>query len=155
LRDALTRAIVQQRGVDAMRRRSIDLLAPADTRDAAWAPLQGLVGTLSGTVKDHPELRWREGIATRLDWADDRLWLLIEPRTVFDGITDDNRADAADFGRERAARRYNRQLNNLIAFWADHLAENGSELRALDAGAGVDAVFRLSSNTGFSRRARA
>ncbi len=34
---------------------------------------------------------WREGIGIRLDWADDRLWILIEPRTVFDGITDENR----------------------------------------------------------------
>jgi NAD-dependent SIR2 family protein deacetylase len=155
LRDALTRAIVQQRGLHLTRRRNSDLLAPADTQDAAWASLQRLVGTLSGTVKGHPELRWREGIGTRLDWADDRLWLLIEPRTVFDGITGSNKAAAADFARERAARRYNRQLNDLIAFWADHLAHHGSELRALGAGDGVDAVFRLSPNTGFSRRARA
>ena len=66
------------------------------------------MGTLSGTVKGHPELRWREGIGTRLDWADDRLWLLIEPRTLFDGITDNNKVAAADFVRERTVKRYNR-----------------------------------------------
>ena len=65
------------------------------------------MGTLSGTVKGHPELRWREGIGTRLDWADDRLWLLIEPRTLFDGITDNNKVAAADFVRERTVKRYN------------------------------------------------
>ncbi len=155
LRDALTRAIVRQRGLDVIRRRSTDLLAPADPRDAAWAPLQRLVGTLSGAVKGHPELRWREGIGTRLDWADDRLWLLIDPCTVFDGITDNNKAAAADFARERTVRRYNPQLNDLIAFWATLPADDDVDLRALGIGDGVDATFRLSSDTGFSRRARA
>jgi len=155
LRDALTRATVRQRGLDGIRRRSTDLLAPTDPQDASWAPLMRLVGALSGTVTGHPELRWREGIGTRLDWADDRLWLLVEPRAVFDGITDDNNAAAADFARERTVKRYNRQLNDLIDFWAALLAGDGGDLRALGVGDGVDAAFRLSSDTGFSRRARA
>jgi NAD-dependent SIR2 family protein deacetylase len=155
LRDALTRAIVRQRSVDVIRRRSIDLLAPADPKAASWAPLLRLVGTLSGAVTGHPELRWREGVATRLDWADNRLWLLVEPRVVFDGITDSNKAAAADFARERTIRRYNRQLNDLICFWAVLLAGDSSDLRALGVGDGVDAAFRLSSDTGFSRRASA
>jgi len=155
LRDALTRAIARQRGLDVIRRRTTDLLAPLDPHDAWWAPLRKLVGPLSGTVTDHPELRWREGIGTRMDWADDRLWLLVEPRAVFDGINDHNRGAAADFARERVVKRYNRPLNELIGFWAALLAGDGGELRALAVGDGVDAVFRLSSDTGFSRRARA
>ncbi len=90
-----------------------------------------------------------------MDWADDHLWLLIDPCTVFDGITDNNKAAAADFARERTVRRYNPQLNDLIAFWATFLADDDGELRALGIGDGVDATFRLSSDTGFSRRARA
>ena len=31
------------------------------------------------------------------DWADDRLWLLFEPRTVFLGATEENKAAATDF----------------------------------------------------------
>jgi NAD-dependent SIR2 family protein deacetylase len=155
LRGALTSAIVRQRGLNAIRRRSTDLLAPTDPRDAVWTPLQRLVGAISGTVKNQPELRWREGIGTRLDWADDRLWLLVEPRTVFDGVTDNNKAAAADFSRERTVRRYNRQLNDLIDFWTALLAGNGGDLRALGISDGVDAVFRLSPTTGFSRRATA
>ncbi len=154
LRDALSRAIVRERGLDVIRRRSTDLFAPVDPQEKTWAPLQRLVGPLSGTVKDHRELRWREGIGTRLDWADDRLWLLIEPRTVFTGLTDMNKAAAADFARERTVKRYNRQLNDLLSFWANILAGDGSELRALGIGDGVDAVFRLSSKTCFSMRAR-
>jgi hypothetical protein len=154
LRDALTLAIVRHRGVDAIRRRTSDLLAPADPQSACWTPLKRLVGALSGTLKTHPALRWREGLGTRLAWADDRLWLLLEPRTVFDGITPNNKAAAADFARERTVKRYNRQLNDLIAFWSGLLAGDGDDLRAFGLGDGVDAVFRLSPDTGFSRRFR-
>jgi hypothetical protein len=128
------------------------LLSPAKPDDEAWEPLRRLVGSLSGTVKDFPELQWREGIGTRLDWADDRLWLLVDPRTIFIGITDYNKAAAADFARERAVKRYNRQLNDLIAFWASLLAGDGGDLRALSIGDGVDAVFNLAPSTAFSRR---
>jgi hypothetical protein len=59
---------------------------------------------------------------------------------------------AADFARERTVKRYNRQLNDLLGFWALHLAGD-SELRAFGIGDGIDAVFRLSPDTAFSRRA--
>jgi len=117
-----------------------------------WQRLRDLVGVLNGTVPDHPELKWSEGVSTRLGWASDRLWLLIEPCTVFGDIADGDRAAAADFARERNVARYNRTLNELIGFWAQYLAREGEEMRALDVGHGVDAVYRLSSITGFSRR---
>jgi hypothetical protein len=139
--------------MDVVRRRTTDLLAPTSPEDGRWAPLRRLVGALSGTVSGHPELKWREGIAVRLDWADDRVWLLVEPRTVFDGITDDNRPAATDLARERTVKRYNRQLNDLIGFWTVLLSGDATDLRALGVGDGVDATFRLSSDTAFSRRA--
>ena len=155
LRDALTQAIKRERHLNVIHRHTTDLLAPLDPNDEVWIPLKRLAGPLSGNVKGHPELEWREGIGIRLDWADDRMWLLFEPRTVFEGISDSNKTAAADFARERTIKRYNRQLNALIAFWADLLAGNGGDLRALGIGDGVDATFRLSSDTGFSRRAGA
>jgi hypothetical protein len=155
LRDALARALARDRGLRHTRRRNTDLLAPVEVNDHGWAPLRSLVGQLSGTVAGDPELAWYEGVGTRLDWADDRLWLLVEPRTVFDGISDANKAAATDFARERTARRYNRQLNDLVAFWARLLYGDGGELRALGVGSGVDAVFRLSPDTAFSRRIQA
>ncbi len=127
-------------------------LAPANPRDAVWKPLQQLVGTLDGTIGGHPDLQWREGIIARLDWTHDRLWLLIEPRTVFEGRTDENMAAAANFSRERTVMRYNRELNQIIEFWTRHLAGDENEIRALNVGDGVDAVFRLSSFNGYSRR---
>jgi hypothetical protein len=106
-------------------------------------------------VKGIANLRWYEGVGIRLEWADDRLWLLIEPRTIFDGITGENKAAAADFARERTVKRYNRQLNELVAFWAKLIAGDGGDLRAFSTGDGVDAVFRLGADTAFSRRAGA
>lgn len=152
LREALTCAITRELGLEATRRRTTDLLAPLAPQDQIWNPLRRIAGDLNGTVRDHSELRWREGIGIRLDWADDRLWLLFEPRIVFDGITEDNRAASTDFARERSVKRYNRQLNDLIAFWATLLARDGREIHALGTGNGVDAVFRLSTDTCYSRR---
>ena len=149
LSDALVRALSRNCGLNVARRRS---LAPANPEDPIWEPLRQLVGTLTGVVHRHPNLQWWEAIGVRLDWADDRLWLLVEPRTVFDGVTDANKMAAADFARERTIRRYNRNLNDLIDFWARHFTQDGNQLRALNAGDGVDAVFRLGAGTAFSWR---
>lgn len=110
-------------------------------------------GPLRGNVPGIPDLRWCEGIAIRLEWADDRLWVVFEPRVVFDGKTEENAAAAADFGRERTVKRYNRQLNDLFGFWAGLLAGDGQPIAALGIASGVDASFRISSETAFSRRA--
>ena len=59
---------------------------------------------------------------------------------------------ATDFARERTVRRYNAQLNALIRYWADRLSRNGEELRALNIRSGIDAVFRLGTETAYSRR---
>ena len=155
LREGLATAIERNLQLDARRQRRADLFIPRDLTDHIWSPLKQIAGTLAGTVSGHSELSWHEGIGVRLDWANDRLWLLFEPRTVFDGITTENRSAAADFARERTVRRYNKQLNNLTEFWAKHLAPNDNELRALAIGDGIDAVFRLSEVTGYSRRAGA
>jgi NAD-dependent SIR2 family protein deacetylase len=155
LREALTWAISRERRLDIIRHHTTDLLAPVDLSDEAWVPLKRLAGTLSGTLDRHPELTWREGIATRLDWADDRLWLLFEPRCVFEGMDQNNRAAATDFARERSIKRYNRPLNDLLEFWAGLLAGDGGDLRTLGVGDGVDATFRLSSKTAFSWRSGA
>jgi len=152
LREALIRAITRNLDLDSARKRGSNLLAPSDPDDAVWKPLRKIVGAINGEISDHPEIRWREGVSTRLDWADDRLWFLFDPCTVFDGITDENRRIASDFGRERTVKRYNQQLNDLIAFWADLLSAREEEMKAFGIGDGIDAVFRLSLKSAFSRR---
>ena len=155
LREALTKAIERELSLKATRRRREDLLVPRDPADHVWRPLEKLVGTLAGNVSSHPDLDWYEGIGIRLDWADDRLWLLFEPKAVFDGINALNKSAAADFARDRTVKRYNGQLNSLLEFWSTHLAQGDSDLRAYAIGDGIDAVFRVSSITGFSRRSGA
>ncbi len=154
LRDALSRAIARSRALDLRRRRNSDLFAPLDAQNAVWARLRALVGSVSGSVTGFSDLRWREGISTRLDWANDRLWLLVEPRLVFEGLTEANVAAAADFAREKTVKRYNRELNDLVEFWTSLLAGDGDELRALGVSDGVDATFVLLRGNAFSRRLR-
>lgn len=156
LRHALTRALSRRLNLRSVRRRATDLLAPSSLDDPQWQPLRQMVGELEGVVRGHPQLLWREGIATRLDWADGRLWLLVDPRIVFEGVTPENKVVAADFARERVVFRYNRETNDLLEFWARLLGGmKNEEIRALGIVDGVDAAFRLSPETAFSRRAYA
>lgn len=151
LREAISRGIARNRQLNLIRHRNSDLLFPIDASDAVWKPLGSIVGTLKGTLGE-TDLSWYEGIGVRLDWADERLWLLIEPRTIFEGIGKDNKAMAASFARERTVKRYNRQLNDLIGFWTRLLAADGESISALGVTDGVDAKFTLSATNGFSRR---
>ena len=152
LREAVSVALARGFGMTITRRGSGDFLAPEAPDHGSWQDLRKLVGTAAGAVPGDPSLHWREGVAVRLDWADERLWLLLEPRTVFDGITELNRARATDFARERTVRRYNAPLNTLIGYWSARLANGGTELVSFGIGNGVDAVFRFGTETAYSRR---
>ncbi len=149
LRSALIRALAGGKALDVVHQRSQDLVAPADATNPAWQKLAEIAGRVEGTIRDHPEIRWREGAALRLEWADERLWLLVDPRVVFDGVTDENKAIAAEFARERTAQRYNQKVDKLVAFWTKRLA--AEDLRAFGIGNGIDAVFTLDRDTAFSR----
>lgn len=153
LRDALARALEHDRGLKVIRRSVSHLLAPADPTDSLWEPLKKLAGgRLKGTVPGHSEITWREGIGLRLEWASGQLWLVFEPKAVYEGVTEATKAIAADFSRERTVQRYNSVLHDLIAFWADRLADGQRPVRALGIGDGVDAAFTLGSATAFSHR---
>ena len=151
LHDAVRAALIRGGGLAAVpdNRRA---LVPAQPRDPCWNPLRKMVKTLGGELGPDGELRWHEGISTRLEWSGDRLWLVFNPRTVFEGVTDDNKAVAADFSRERTVRRYNRQLNGLLDFWSGYLGEAQEDLRAFGIGDGVDAAYRIGTTTAFSWR---
>lgn len=153
LKDALTAALVRERELVAIRHKSTSILAPENPQSSAWTPLCETVGgPISGVVKGHAELEWREGIEISLGWANEQLWLLVEPRLVFFGIDEGNKARAADFAREKTATRYNSRLNSILSFWVEKLAGQGNGIRALGDGHDVDAEFQLSSTTAFSWR---
>ena len=152
LREALSSALVRHIGMEVTRRHSTDLLTPTDPTASTWARLRTMVGEISGKVPGKPGVTWCEGVSLRLDWANDRLWLLFEPRTVFSGSEERDRFVEADFAKKRAIGRYNSNLNELLDFWASCLAQSEREIRALGIDNGIDATFRISPNTGFSRR---
>lgn len=152
LHDALRAALIRGGGLAAVPDNRWDLV-PARPREACWDPLRSLVKTLGGELGVDGEIRWHEGVSTRLEWSGDGLWLVFNPRTVFEGVTDENKAIAADFARERSVRRYNTELNELLDFWSGYLGEEQGSLRALGIGEGVDATFRIGGTTAFSRRA--
>lgn len=149
LRDALVEALCAAKTLRAIRRRSADQLVPRDPTESDWDGLRAITRQIAGTVSKHSEIRWQEGVSVRLDWADDRLWLLLDPKIVFDGVTDQTKAVTADFARERTVKRYNRDLDRLIDFWAKRLA--GDALPALGIGDGIDARFSIGKQTAYSR----
>lgn len=155
LTDAITAALAREREFDVYRRRSTSLLAPKTVGTAPFSKLQRLVGELSGSVKSHPHLCWREGIGVRLEWANGQLWLIVEPTTVFESFGAADRGIVADFSRERVVRRYNKDLNEIIGFWVRYIVGNGDSIKAMGVSDGVEASFKFSSVTAYSRRVMA
>src|SRR3546814_6924543 len=92
IRSALIRALAGGRGLDVVHQRSQDLVAPANPRDPAWQKLAEIAGRVKVTIRDHPEIRLREGAALRIEWGDERPWLLVDPPEVFEGVTHEQNA---------------------------------------------------------------
>lgn len=155
LRDALALALIRDRPLQLRRRRDEDLIIPTRPADRLFAPVDALVPHMTGTVPG-TRLPWAEGVAVRLEFFDNKLWLLVEPRPITER-TDDRDAGrtGSAWARERTARRYNRHWNDLVAAWAGVLVGDGEHLRAYGVGDGVDAAFRLSATTAYSRRGHA
>lgn len=154
LRQALSHALAGAYNLAMLKKYGTILLYPNDTKESRWSHLKMILGSLAGAVPKHPELTWHEGIGITLGWADEKLWLLFEPRIIMHGITDKNRAAATDFSRERTVARYNQKLNSIIDFWAKLLSSDNKDLYALNISTGVDAIFQLSPVTAFSCRWR-
>jgi NAD-dependent SIR2 family protein deacetylase len=140
-------------------------------REEELKQLKAAYGALTGTV---PNLghRFSEGIHLKLEKVQDRWWCGFEPFTFVD-IPFEPRAKSgsegndelgypmarvpdpsADWRRERWARKYNGNWAQIISAWADLLTSSEDNLISavgLQGNAGIDAVFKLSSVTGWSR----
>lgn len=141
--------------------------------------LRDAYGTsLFGTV---PKLGFpfQEGVHLKLEQVDGKWWCGFEPYTFVQlprqdtpqtegaedlvaqeaaaemGMQAERRSDpAGDWRRERWAPRYNRNWASIIGAWAQLLTETGGTIRSafgLEDGTGIDAVFKVSPVTGFSR----
>ena len=132
-----------------------------DLQRAYRDPLTGLVPRI-----DCP---FAEAIRLRIEFRNRRWWFVYEPYTWVDlprlGETDQPAIDqiptspqsapkdiAADWRRERWARRYNAHWNEIIAAWAKLIAPRPeTDLCAHSfEGEGVNAVFRVSGTTAWS-----
>lgn len=153
LRRALVTAVARNLAMDVRSRGTSDILAPQAPGDGAWQDLRDLLdGQISGTLPKNRDIAWREGVGLRLDWASDQLWLLLEPRIVFDGASEETKAITSDFARERTVRRYNPVLDKLIQYWSTRIA--GEDLRTFAIGDGLDAVFDIDRKSAFSWAAK-
>ncbi|MDP1693731.1 MAG: hypothetical protein Q8L49_17580 [Burkholderiaceae bacterium] len=130
----------------------------AKLQNAYASPLNGKVPGTTGT--------YSEGLAVRLELADDRWWLVFEPTTFIDILAaqgDDDKArvqaewDTADeWRRERWAQRYNRAWSNILDAWVELLTRaRGSRHSpySLTVADGIDATFELGIKSGRTRPA--
>ncbi len=131
-------------------------------------------GALTGKVPDLGFL-FQEGVFLKLEQVEGRWWCAFDPYTFIDipktepaaGV---NQADAigetdlvlerrggdpaGDWRRERWARKYNMQWAGIVNAWAQLLTrapDGEAKTFNLEANAGVDAAFRISPVTAWSR----
>lgn len=154
LRRALCTALARQYGLQIVPRRGRDLLFPRNKFDLKWDPLKSIVGQLSGPLSKGSSAQWHEGVAVSLEWANDALWLTLDPTPIVDGASAEVAAVAAECVGSKTVRRYNKVLNELLVFWSSLLSES-REIAAFGVEGGPDAVFRLARTNAFSRRAGA
>lgn len=130
----------------------------AKLQNAYASPLNGKVPGTTGT--------YSEGLAVRLELADDRWWMAFEPMTFIDipaAQDDDDKArvqaewDTADeWRRERWAQKYNRAWSNILDAWVELLTRargNRHSAYSLAVADGIDATFELGIKSGRTRPA--
>jgi hypothetical protein len=158
LAEALANALARERPLLVRRRRQQWVLVtdPKQQGHDDLTPVRTITKSLVGKLPTGSG-HWAEAVALRLDWRLDRLWLLIEPIIWLTRSEGPRPTKDMEFVRERRARRYNQQSDELLAAWIRVLVGNESLRRASAFGGvdGVDAVFVISQTTAFSRRTAA
>jgi hypothetical protein len=156
LYDALYRAIKRQRPLKVERRGGHYIVVVDEDRtdDKLFDSLRKSVTVLTGTVPD-TSLKWAEAAWVTFEYWLGQLWLLFEPTIWVERTTDDEmHRKSREFIRARVAGRFNPKWNEMLQAWSEIITdgEQESEIRAFGIADGVDAVFKLSSITGFSKR---
>ena len=170
--DALVVGLARQRGLGpVLRRYRPHQLRILRAEDAAFARLRRACGgELRGSIYNRAaglELPWAEAIDVQLERRHGQWWLLLDPRiwtrreplpregalpptpVELDAIHEQRRK----FTQERTARRYNRQMGEIMEAWLDVLTGGQRvEIRtfALQTGEGVDAIAVLDGSAGIS-----
>jgi NAD-dependent SIR2 family protein deacetylase len=156
LYDAVYLAIKRERPFKLERIRRHHMIAvDEDQADhVLFNPLRNAVTDLAGTIPN-TSLKWAEAVRIGIEYWLGQLWLLIEP-TIWVERTDDDELHfkSREFIRARLAGRFNPKWNELLQAWSQIITDGQEEceLRTFGIGDGVDAVFTISSLTGFSKR---
>jgi SIR2-like domain len=155
LRVALVEAIARVRPVKSVKRSGHLLLPDFDRASVEEIDsLRRCAGELKGAIPG-TSVDWAEALRLRLDYRLERLWLVVEPTIYFgDSEEKEQRYKAASFVREKLAVRYNRQWNSMLDAWIAFLLGDEQEVcfNTFDISDGLDASFRLTRVTAFSRR---
>lgn len=153
---AITLAIGRERPVSVHRKGSkrFVVVDPVAQNDPDYRLLKKAARYLSGQVPS-TNVKWAHAVHIRLDYKSNRLWLLMNPTLWFDSPDDAPLPDRAkEFRREKLARLYNSQFNDLIDGWAFLLCGGRSpvKIQTFGIGDGVDASFTLGHVTAYSHR---
>lgn len=127
---------------------------PEAKRDPSYRLLKKAVRVLGGKVPSS-EIMWSHAVRIRLEYREDRLWLLFVPTIWFERPNDEELPTSArEFRREKLARLYNSELNDLIGGWAYLFCggQDRSTVRAFGIADGADASFVLEASTAYSHR---
>ena len=116
-----------------------------------YKPLNDVLNPISGVVPS-TRVSWAEAVATSLSYRLGGLWLVFEPFVWMSRPSPEEKAASLEFQRERQAKRYNRQWNDLLSAWCTLLTGNSHDatVSAFGISDGVDATFTLSGTTAFS-----
>lgn len=159
LYEAIVRALTRELPLRTARRGSqyFFLIGKQQQDDSRLRPLADVTGPLCGTIPG-TTFYWAESLAVRLEFALGRFWLVIEPTVLGSKPSDlDSEADCRrrkEYVRERLAKRYNKNWNQLLDAWIAVLSGGQERWSVTSHGIeqGIDASFEISRKTGFSRR---
>jgi hypothetical protein len=156
LYSALTKAITRSRPLlyGRKRHRHIIYVDHSQKNNQTFNQLKRTVRNVSGTVPN-TELQWAEAIQIRIDYKLSKLWLVVEPTIWTERPEDEEIMNARnEFIQKRLSVRYNKNWNFLIENWRLILFGRKEEciLSSFGISDGIDATFKFSSVTAFSRR---
>jgi hypothetical protein len=151
----LSQALSRERGLIAERRRSQRTLRidPENESADTFKPVKSLLSTICGTVPSTKTV-WAEAIEIHLAYRLNRLWLIIEPMVWVSKPEAAERDVVREFQRERLAKRYNRQANDLLSAWCDLISRELpiTKVAAFGIQDGIDAQYEIGDTNAFSRR---
>jgi SIR2-like protein len=156
LYEALGHALARDLALQFFPRARRLVVDPAEASTPELSALRDATKPITGTVPTSGTT-WSEGVAIRLEYRVDRLWLLLEPTVWLHRPPGSPKDEAGgEFVRQRLAARYNQLANRILDGWIAVLSRGKKEWSVSTFGTpgGTDATFKLSSTTGYSWRTK-